>query len=270
MNEDMIVTSFVVIDEIMAKFAHSSHPLAQVPDTEIILVGIVAARYFQNHQERTLQVMGRMGYLSGRISISRFNRRLHQLAEWLPRLLDILADLFASGELFIVDSLPLPVCKRVRAMRCKKVRGKAYCGYCASKKWHYFGWKLHLVCSESGFPVAFEMLPAAYHDLTPIHEITCHLPAASCVLGDKAYNSASDEQSIFEDIAVELVPRRRDNMARNRLHHACYLRYHRQTIETVYSQLEKMGIQRLHARTHSGFEIKVHASLLALACSKLF
>jgi hypothetical protein len=29
--------------------------------------------------------------------------------------------------------------------------------------------------------------------------------------------------------------------------------------------LESMGIQRLHARTRDGFEIKTHASLFALA-----
>jgi hypothetical protein len=39
----------------------------------------------------------------------------------------------------------------------------------------------------------------------------------------------------------------------------------RKRIETVYSQLEAMGIQRLRARTRGGFMNKTHASLLALA-----
>lgn len=268
MNETLIVTSFVVIDDMLSHFDHASHPLAEVPDSEIIWVATMAALYFQNHQERALYVVQQLGYLSGQVSISRFNRRLHQLAEWLTLLLEYLSELFAKGSLFILDSMPLPVCKRVRALRCQKVRGKAYCGYCASKKWAYFGWKLHLVCAENGFPVAFEILPAAYHDLTPVHELTVSLPNGACVLGDKAYNSASDEKTIWQETAVQLIPIRRHNMKPNPLHHACYLRYHRHTIETVYSQLEKMGIQRLHARTTRGFEIKVHASLLALACTK--
>jgi hypothetical protein len=45
------------------------------------------------------------------------------------------------------------------------------------------------------------------------------------------------------------------------------LREYRHTIETVNSQLEKMGVERLHARTNIGFEVKVHASLIALACT---
>jgi len=35
-------------------------------------------------------------------------------------------------------------------------------------------------------------------------------------------------------------------------------------IETVNSQLEKMGLQRLHTRTNEGFALKVLASLVAL------
>ena len=47
------------------------------------------------------------------------------------------------------------------------------------------------------------------------------------------------------------------------------LRLYRRRIETIYSQLESMGVERLHARTNSGFEIKLHASLLALAFKNL-
>ena len=41
------------------------------------------------------------------------------------------------------------------------------------------------------------------------------------------------------------------------------LREYRKRIETLNSQLEAMGLQRLHARTNAGLELKVHASLLA-------
>lgn len=47
------------------------------------------------------------------------------------------------------------------------------------------------------------------------------------------------------------------------------LKRYRKSIETVNSQLEKMGTQHLHARTNTGFDIKVHASLFALACSNI-
>jgi len=53
-----------------------------------------------------------------------------------------------------------------RARRCRKVRGKAYCGYCAAKREKFFGWRLHLIRSTDGIPVAFDLLPAAQQDLT--------------------------------------------------------------------------------------------------------
>ena len=43
------------------------------------------------------------------------------------------------------------------------------------------------------------------------------------------------------------------------------LRDYRRTIETVNSQLDKMAIERLYARTNPGLSLKVHASIVALA-----
>lgn len=144
-----------------------------------------------------------------------------------------------------------------------------YCGYCDAKKEKFFGWRLHLVCTPAGLPVNFEIVPAAFHDLTPIHELTVTLPEGACVYADKAYNSAADEQSILNDTGIRLVPIGRMNMVQHTWADEFDLRLYRHSIDTRNSQLEAMGIQNLHARTHAGFEIKVIASLLALACLNL-
>jgi len=270
MNATWIVTAFVIIDTIMDHAEHRSHPLAHVPDGEVLTVAGVAAKYFQNHHERALAVMQSSGYLSGHLSTSRFNRRLHALADWLAFLSVTLGEVFTHGEVFVIDSLPVPVCRRVRAWRCRKVRGRIYCGYCAAKQEKFFGWRLHLICTPDGVPVRFTLLPGALHDLTPIHELTVDLPAGARVFGDKGDNSAADEASILAATQVRLIPIRRANM----LPHAWFLdelelREYRHTIETVNSQCEAMGLQRLHARTNGGFDLKVHASLVALQVSNV-
>lgn len=268
MDASWIITTFVVIDTLMERLEHHSDVRAHVPDSEIVTIAVVSAKYFANHHERAVQVMRGCGYLSGTISVSRFNRRLHNLADWMEFIPLTLGELFSSGEVFVLDSLPLPVCRRVRARRCRKVRGRAYCGYCAAKREKFFGWRLHLVCTPEGIPVRFQLLPAAFHDLTPLHELAYGLPSGSRLLGDKAFNSAADEASILTETGVRLVPRRRKNMAPHEwFMDEIELRDYRHTIETVNSQLEKMGIERLYARTNQGFELKVHASLVALACS---
>ncbi len=263
MDDDLIVTAYVVIAEVLAAAGHETHRLARVTDAEVLTVAVVAAACFQNHHAVALAVMHK-GYLGGELSRSRFNRRLHALADWLDLLLELLGELFASGEAFVLDSLPLPVCRRVRARRCRKVRGRAYCGYCAAKREKFFGWRLHLVATPNGVPVAFTLLPAALHDLTPVHELTYGLPAAAGVYTDKAYNSKGDEATILAETGVRLVPIRRANMAPNQWPDKLALREYRPRTEATNSQLEAMGLQRLRARTNAGFALKVHASLLAL------
>ena len=267
MNDDWIVTTFVVIDETLRALGHRSHVLARASDAEVLTVAVVAARYFQNHHERALGVLRLGRYLSGPLSVSRLNRRLHALADWLALILATLGELFAHGAAFLLDSTPVPVCRRTRARRSRKLRGAEYCGYCAAKREKFFGWRLHLVCTAAGVPVAFDLLPGGLHDLTPVHELTYGLPDGAAVYADKAYNAAEDEASILADTGVRLVPLRKANMRPNDWADKLVLREYRKRIETLYSQLEAMGTQRLRARTNAGLELKVHAALLAVAVS---
>jgi DDE family transposase len=116
--------------------------------------------------------------------------------------------------------------------------------------------------------VSFQLVPAGFHDLTPLHELAYLLPEGARLFGDKAYNSADDEASLLAETGVRLIPIRKANMAAHEWFlDELELREYRHTIETVNSQLEKMGVERLHARTNVGLELKVYASLIALACT---
>ncbi len=266
MNDDFIVTAYVVLDETMRALGHRDDGRAGAGDAEVLTVAVVAAKYFQRHLERAPQMMRLGRYLSGPLSVSRFNRRLHRLADWRGLAAVTLGELFATGEAFLLDSMPVPVCRRARARRCRKVSGKDFCGYCAAKKEKFFGWRLHLVCTTDGVPVAFDLVPGGLHDLTPIHELTYGLPQEATVYGDKAYNAGDDEASIAAETGVRLVPIRKANMRPNLWADKLLLRHRRGRIETGNSQPEAMGIQRLRARTNPGVELKVQASLLALIC----
>jgi len=263
MDDDFIVTTYVVLDKTMAALGHQDDVRARASDAEVLTVAVVAARYFQSHLARAVQMMHLGRYLSGALSISRFNRRLHALRDWLPLVLATLGELFAHGEAFLIDSMPVPVCRRARARRCRKVSGKAFCGYCAAKREKFFGWRLHLVCTTGGVPVAFDLLPGGLHDLTPLHELAYGLPEAATVYGDKGYNGAPDETTLLAETGVRLIPVRRANMRPNDWADKLALRAHRKSIEVLFSQLEAMGVQRLRARTNPGLELKLHAALLA-------
>jgi hypothetical protein len=268
MNDTYIVTVYVVIDDLLRVMQYHDDRRAELSAAEILTVAVVAAKYFQNHHERTLDLLVRLGYIRT-MSVSRFNRRLHALRDWVWQVAGWVGQLWAEGSIFIVDTMPIPICKRVRAKRCRKVRGPAFEGYCAAKREHFFGWQLHLVCDVHGVPVAFELLPAAWDELVPIQDLLAELPEGSQVVADKGYVSQKDELLAYVAGRVRLVPKYRRNMRGNSREDARLICEHRSMIETVNSQLEKMGLQRLHARTNSGIALKVLASLIALALTNV-
>lgn len=264
MNDTYIVTAYVIIADLLAVMQYHDDTRASLSAAEILTVAVIAAKYFQNHHERALYLLVQLGYIDF-LSISRFNRRLHALRDWMWQVAGMVGELLKAGTVFIVDTMPVPVCKWVRAKRCRKVQGPAFQGYCAAKHERYWGWQLHLVCDAYGVPVAFELLPAAWDELVPVQDLLAELPEGSQVVADKGYVSQKDELLAYVSGAVRLIPKYRRNMRGNSQEDAHLIREHRSMIETVNSQLEKMGLQRLHARTNSGVTLKVLASLIALA-----
>ncbi len=149
----VIVAVYVILDDLLRAMEHRTDPRARTSDSDTaqrttVTVGVIAACQFQNHHERALCVLKGLGYLSGPLSVSRFNHRFHALAHRLSDVVDLLATLLTAGTLFIIDSMPLPVCRRARAWRCRKVQGAEYCGYCAAKKEKLFDQRVSSVtCS---------------------------------------------------------------------------------------------------------------------------
>ncbi len=68
---------------------------------------------------------------------------------------------------------------------------------------------------------------------------------------------------------MRVIAARRENMQPLEWIDEYELKHYRTGIEMRNSQIEKMGIERLYARTNTGFEIKVHASVFALSVTIL-
>jgi hypothetical protein len=128
---------------------------------------------------------------------------------------------------------------------------------------------LHLIGTPDGISVRVDLLPAAEQDLTPIYELMVGLPEGATVFGDKGYISDPDAETILAATGVRFVAVHRRNMTPITWADQYGLRLYRKRIETVYSQPEAMGVQHLHARTNSGFDLKTFASLLALAFTNI-
>jgi len=167
----------------MERLGHRSDVRAKVPDSEILTIAVVAATYVGNHHERAAPMMRALGYLSGRISVSRFNRRLHQLADWMVWIPANVGG--ASPRATCSSSIASPcrsavVCApgavgRRRARILRVVRGET-----GEVLWMAFASGPPPAASAYG---RVQMLPAGMHDLTPVHELAYGLPAGARLLG---------------------------------------------------------------------------------------
>lgn len=91
-----------------------------------------------------------------KIERSVYNRRRRKLSYHFNEIRLKIASYFNEfEEYFIVDSMPLEVCKLSRSNRSTICIDNDGCypdkGYCASQIARYYGYKLHAVCSENGF-----------------------------------------------------------------------------------------------------------------------
>jgi hypothetical protein len=70
---------------------------------------------------------------------------------------------------FIVDSMPLEICKNAGMTRSKifKDQDGAFPNqeFCASQNARYYGYKLHAVCSADGVFENFYLSPASVHGI---------------------------------------------------------------------------------------------------------
>jgi len=256
-----IVTTYVMLDDGLKAMGYQDDCRASLSAAEILTVGVIAARYFQNHHERALQVLIQTSYMQP-MSLSRFNRRLHQLLGKLRAMSAYLSQLVKPTLVCLIDALPLPVCKRVRQRRCRKVRGERFVGRCEAKREWFFGYKLHWCCDTAGWPLAFTLRPARRHERAALSRLLAHLSPGATVVGDAAY--VSRKRALFwQQRGIRIVAKHYGRMTPNTADERRLLQQ-RQIIETLHSQLESMGIQRLRARTRAGFCLKVICSLLAL------
>lgn len=207
-------------------------------------------------------------YLSGLIERSVYNRRKRKLLSLLEIIRSKLCLNFNEFEdYFIVDSMPLEVCKNARSKRSTICKEEYYAwpdkGYCASQKSYYYGYKLHGVCSVNGIFQSIDLTPASVHDIHFMKDIQSQL--SDCViLGDKGYLSAELQLNLFETANIKLETPMRANQKAFKVQPYIF-RKARKRIETLYSQLcDQFQIRRNYAKSFDGFKTRILSKITAL------
>ena len=210
--------------------------------------------------------------LFSKVERSVYNRRKRGLFYHREGLRKELARNISKETYYIVDSMPLEVCKLSRSLRsqiCKEAYETAPDkGYCASQGNNYYGYKLHAVCTIDGVFTDFDLTQASVHDIHFLKNIK-QLYQDCTILGDKGYLSIDYQRDLFSSNQIRLeVPMRKNQ--HNYKPQAYIFRKSRKRIETLFSQLcDQFMIRRNYAKSFEGFKNRILSKIMALTVIQL-
>ena len=197
---------------------------------------------------------------------SRFNRRRRNLSAASEVLRRALRHYLPKADVFIADSFPMPICDFKRAKSSKSdlkwadASGTlATYGHCATKSLGtFFGFRGHLITTDTGVPVDFAIASADIDD-REVLRLLVQSGRYPSVLGDKGYVSEALERELLETENTCLLPTRRSNQksqypdAFRKLHGRL-----RRRIETTLNQLtQQFSVACVRARTHWGLQTRM-------------
>lgn len=235
-------------------------------DLELISLSLTAEFMGIDSENDLFRKLPEMIYT--KIERSVYNRRRRRLANELDKIRLKLASHFNEFEdYFVVDSMPLEVCKLSRSSRSKICKEDDFAfpdkGYCAAQSANYYGYKLHAVSSVNGVFQSIDLSPASVHDINYLKDIKMQM--GDCTLiGDRGYLSAKIQLNLFETCNITLnTPMRRNQKEYKRQPYI--FRKKRKRIETLFSQLcDQFMIRRNYAKSFKGFKTRIISKITAL------
>jgi hypothetical protein len=239
----------------------------KLKDIELIAMNLTAEYLSIDIECQLFRMLSKV--LKHKIERSVYNRRKLKLFYAIDFLRQQLCEkLIEFEKYFVIDSMPLEVVKLLRSGSSKICKEDFYSspnrGYCASQNLHFYGYKIHVVCSIDGVFKSFDISKASVHDIHYLNEIKNQFE--NCViLGDKGYLSADYQLDLFESKQIKLEVLMRKNQG-NYKNQAYIFRKKRKRIETLFSQLcDQFMIRRNYAKTFLGFKTRIMSKLIALS-----
>lgn len=264
-----------IVKESLTNFTDSNGNINKIgakpkfSDVDLISLSLIAESLSIN-SENLLFVKLRSEYREDfplLIDRSQFNRRRKYLAKFINIVREALVQKLLAGEdTFILDSLPVEICKFARARRikiCKEsIETAPEFGYCASQNSYYFGYKFHGVCSLDGVITSFDLSKANHADIQYLRDIEPYY--TDCLmLGDKAYLDSEYQLELFETRGIQLYTPMRSNQKNFKKQPALFRKV-RKRIETLFSQLVDQFVFRVnYAKTFIGLATRILSKVTA-------
>lgn len=203
------------------------------------------------------------------IDRSNYNRRRKRLYPFIEQLNKKVADRLNEGEdVFLVDSIPIPVCKNAREKQSKICKENFETapdkGFSAVNRTYFYGYKLHLLTSLRGVFHSMDLTKASVHDVHYLPEVKYSGLKQSTLLADKGYLSATHQLDLFTTCQVNLQTPKRRNQRDYMPYPKIYKRV-RKRIETLFAQLcDQFMLKRNYAKTVLGLSVRVLSKITAV------
>lgn len=270
--ESLLITIFVLVDdwyqsEGKALKGKSPGAKPEMSDSEILTLAVVMD-YLPFPGETQFIGFIRANYgqwFPNLLDQSQFNRRLRKLGQMLEMLRRKWVQQLGATDAvsLVIDTKPIPVVGYRRSKRHSDFNGSANYGYCAARKMKYFGYKLVMLSTLEGIPIAYDLV-AANTDERQAVEGVLEVVNGCDIYGDKGF--------IGQDWHIELA-----SSTGNRIWtiHRCNQHQQpsstfkpligqvRQRIEGVFHEIQNTGRnpERLLNKTVNGFATHIAAKI---------
>lgn len=268
-----IVKNYFKVLEVLSSFHIVSPSENQVgrrskmSDIEVVALSLTA-EFMSIDSENHLFKLIDESQIPNLIERSQFNKRRRKLFSFTDQVRSCLYSRFTDyQDYFIIDSMPLEICKKARQNRVKICKEDFQTapdkGYCASQNTWYYGYKLHGVCTVDGVFKDIDITKASVHDVHLLKDLKYQM--SDCVLlGDRGYLSATIQLDLFETANIKLETPMRSNQKTYKPQPYIF-RKSRKRIETLFSQLcDQFMIRRNYAKSFQGFKTRVLTKITAL------
>jgi hypothetical protein len=270
--DDIFLHIYIIVDDWYQ--AHATDFRKRQPgkkpnfsDSEMMTV-MIAMDYIPFPSEQQFVEFVRANFLAlfpDLLEQSQFNRRARQVAPLLEAfrqscLLELGITLACEG---LLDTKPIPVMGYRRSKKASEFAGSADYGYCASRKLHYYGYKLVTISTLSGIPIVYDLVPASTDERKAAETLLDQVSGFD-LYGDKGFLGNAWQSKIYQRTGNTIwTPKRKNQLHLQSKTFERWLNGLRLRIEGLFNEIQNLGknVERLLAKTILGLCARMAAKM---------
>jgi len=221
------------------------YPLGEMSNSEIMTLGLMMD-YLPFPGETQFLGFIRANYgkwFPNLLERSQFNRRLRKLGNEIEIIRRMWVQQLGCGNAnsFVIDTKPIPVVGYRRSKKHSDFEGSANYGYCAARKMKYFGYKLVMLSTLKGIPIAYELV-SANTDERQAAEGVLQTVYGSDIYGDKGFIGKQWQSEVTSSTGNRIWTIQRENQHQQfSCNLKCLISRVRQRIEGVFHEIQNTG-----------------------------